>query len=448
MSAPPFVAEFDSSTGLVRALSASLAHKPYLRLGRSRPAAAAVRASRALPVALRAAVIARAGAFEGIKPTELPEVEPDRFCRWVTDQYGRRQQDAVAIGSSNGAVAHLCAAMGIPWLPQTFLVPVRRRADPDDCLGDTSLAAEESEALLASQPALAIHQMHDPNQDRLMVRHIAYFRMKMRALSSAYRRYLRQTLPPGGTILIVEGCVRWPVTRRGERHVYQHGAVGGLGPDEYDRRWRFPSVVEWAPEAEWGYDAALTSDVLAFAARHGYRVARLAIDSPDAAGPVVADIYREWYAATGRPSRRLLVETFICEEAGWALATRTVPLWLTFGTEPSLDVFAKYLCDSVSSNARPFNEIAITLFPHGVRSAGYAAADRWRQVAHDHGVNPTLAGVDTVAWPVDFSGLATYAGDLHRSVPPDSYPKPLSLIDAAVEVARFGPAHGVRWTWE
>ena len=40
---------------------------------------------------------------------------------------------AVMIGSSNGALTHLAAACGVPWLPQTVLVPVRRpRADPAD----------------------------------------------------------------------------------------------------------------------------------------------------------------------------------------------------------------------------------------------------------------------------------------------------------------------------
>jgi hypothetical protein len=460
MSAPGFVAEFDSATGLVRALAAALADEPHLRLGRSRPMAALVSASRALPEAARAAVFARAGAGEAIKPKALPEVEPERFSRWVVGQYPQRPYDAVAIGSSNGAVMHLCAAMGVPWLPQTFLVPVRRRSDPDDCIHDATLAADEAAALLAAQPALAIHQMHDPNQDRLMVRHIAYFRMKMRALSGAYRRYLSKTLAPGATILIVDGETRWPVTRRGPHHVYQQGAVGGLAPEEYvdgsprvrqflaDQgaaidRWRFPPVDERAPEAEWGYDQAMTADIRAFAARYGYRVARLRIESPDAAAPVIADTYRDWYAATGQPSTRLLVETFICAEPRWALATRTVPLWLTFGTEPSLDVFSKYLTEG-----HGFDDVAITLFPHGVRSAGYAPAERWQSVSRDHGVTPALAGVDPDKWPIDFAGLATYADELHRKVPPGERPKPLALADAADAIARFGPPHGVEWVWE
>lgn len=460
MSAPPFVADFDSATALVRALAAALADEPFRRLDRSRVMAGVVRASRALPEAARQAVFSRSGGFEAIRPVDLPTVQPERFCRWVTRQYPVAHADAVAIGSSNGAVMHLCAATGIPWLPQTFLVPVRRRADPDDCQTDMRLATAESARLLAQQPGLQIHQMHDPNQDRLMVRHIAYFRLKMRTLTDAYRAYLRRTLAPGGTILIVDTRLRWPATRRGQRHVYQQGAVGGLAPQEYvdgsprvarfladqrsgARRWRFPPVDEWAPEAEWGYEPSLTDDLRGFAAQNGYRVARLRLDSPDAAGPVVAEVLRDWYAATGSPANRLLVETFICTEPTWCLATRTVPLWLSFGTEPALDEAVKYL-----SGAERFEQIGVTLFPHGVRSAGYAAAEQWLQAAHDHAPEAMLAGVEATKWPADFASLATYADALHSWVPDGKRRCPLPIDDAAEAVTRLGASRDVTWTWE
>lgn len=419
-----------------------------------------VHASRLLPEPIKVAAFSRAGAAEAISPKALADVKPDRFGRWVTESYGRRRFDAVAIGSSNGAVAHLCAAMEVPWLPQTFLVPVRRSADPDDCVSDYELATQEAGALLSAQPGLAIHQMHDPNQDRLMVRHIAYFRMKMRALVASYRRYLRQCLPPGGTILVVDDRIRWPVTRRGARHVYQHGAVGGIAPEEYEagsprvdrflaeedadvRAWEFPPVTEWVPEAEWGYDAALTADIRAFAAQHGYRVAHLSFESPESISPVVAEVYRDWYDGVAAPTTRLLVETFICTEPSWALATRTVPLWLTFGTEPSLDTFSKYL-----ATGSGFEEILITLFSHGVRSAGYAAADRWLQVAAERGVRAELVDVDPDKWPVDFATLSTYADTLYNRKPPGDFPPPLPLASAAAAVNRFGSGAGVEWMWE
>ena len=51
----------------------------------------------------------------------------------MTSLYPSRRYPMALIGSSNGAAVHLAAAMGAPWLPQTFMVPVRNPSnDPDD----------------------------------------------------------------------------------------------------------------------------------------------------------------------------------------------------------------------------------------------------------------------------------------------------------------------------
>jgi hypothetical protein len=458
MSVPRFVADFDSSTGLVRGLAAALHQQPHRRLGRSWLAALAVRGSRAVPERPRTAAFRRSGAAEGLSPDDLVDVAPEEFGSWVASMYGPRQCEAVAVGSSNGAVMHLCAAMGIPWLPQTFLVPVRRSADPDDCMRDASLAGASTARLLASQPDLQIHQMHDPNQDRLMVAKIAYFRMKLRALTDSYRSYLRRTLAPGGTIIVIDCTTSWPVTRRGDRHVYQHGAVGGLMPSEYDegsprvarflgdqgadvRRWEFPTTDEESPEAEWGYEPAMDADIHAFADAEGYRVTRLRFPTPESPSALVADIYRDWYVGEGADATRLLAETFICVEPSWALATRSVPLWLTFGTEPSLEKLSDYLRE------RPeHRELIVTLFPHGVRSAGYAAAERWVLAGKRLGVPTSLAGVRTTQWPADFASLVNYQRALDRTATRQPFLPPLRLDRAEAAIRRDGKAHDVQWT--
>lgn len=460
MTPPAFVADFDSATGLVRALAAALDGRRYERLGRSRTMGTVVRASNLLPTALRKHAFAVAGGREAIAASSIAGVDPEAFARWVTGQYGMMQVPAVAIGSANGAVTHLCAAAGVPWLPQTFLVPVRREADPDDCTGDTSLASVEVKELLDRQSNLQVHQMHDPNQDRLMIARLAYFRMKLRGLPSAYRSYLRTVLRPGGTIVIVDCGRRWPVHTLGDRHVYQLGAEGGLAPQEYTdgsprvaeflaregasvRSWSYPPADSTAPEAEWGYEPALTSDLVAFAERNGFEVARLSFPSPEAVSPVAADLIHEWHSRSGPAPTRLLAETFICVEPTWTQQTRTVPLWLTFGTEPSLATLDNYL-----QSARPqYEELDVTLFSHGVRSAGYAPAWRWRRTGAQHGLRTTLVGVSSRRWPADFATLANYARALHRSdaataVPPQRLP--LSMIEAAVR-ARGGD-HEVAWS--
>jgi hypothetical protein len=458
MSTPPFVADFDSSTGLVRALAASLHHQPFVRLGRSRAEATAVVASRALPRVVRRRAFAIAGGREAIHPAALTSVDPEEFARWVVDQYGPRRVPAVAIGSSNGAMIHLCAALGIPWLPQTFLVPVRRNSDPDDCVRDTTLAAGEAAALLEREPGLQIHQMHDPNQDRLMVTRLGYFRMKLRALPDAYRKYLEAVLEPGGMLIVVDCGLTWRRTQLRERHVYQHGAVGGLRPEEYDEggprvagflaeqaaaatAWQFPPVDGCSPEAEWGFESALRCDVGKFAQSAGHRVCALTFPDPESLSSVVADTYRAWYAELDETADRLLAETFLCVEPTWALATRTVPLWLSFGTEPALARLDRYLED----RSGDFDQLLVTLFPHGVRSAGYAAADRWVTTGEHHRLPTRLVGVDARKWPADFASLVRYSNELHRIDARRDAP-PTMPIDFAVEqLCRLGPSAGVTW---
>jgi hypothetical protein len=40
------------------------------------------------------------------------------------DRYPKQRYPAILLGSSNGALTHLAAAMQVPWLPDTVLVPV------------------------------------------------------------------------------------------------------------------------------------------------------------------------------------------------------------------------------------------------------------------------------------------------------------------------------------
>src|SRR5262249_51172650 len=155
---------------------------------------------------------------------------------WVVDQYPRRQYPAVFIGSSNGAAMHLCCAMGAPWLPQTLLVPVRRAGvDLDDIPGIAAATMQSARELLQANPELALYQMHDPNQDRLMSRLMAYFRVKRLELGATYERFIEDTLAPGGTLVLLECRLAAPAARLGPRHFFQTGGLGDIPLEEYVR---------------------------------------------------------------------------------------------------------------------------------------------------------------------------------------------------------------------
>lgn len=142
-----------------------------------------------------------------------------------------------------------------------------------------------------------------------MVAYMDYYRVKRRRLGKNYERFRSERLAPGGTIIILECQRTWPSVHGGERHVFQHGALGGATEDEFMkgrerveaylerygsriRRWHWPEPTEGTPEAEWGFEPALKDDIDAFAKRHGYGVKRLVHDEPEHLSPLVADFYR------------------------------------------------------------------------------------------------------------------------------------------------------------
>lgn len=375
------------------------------------------------------------------------------------DAYPRRRHPAVFVGSSNGALVHLAAAVGAPWLPQTVLVPIRRSGvHPDDPGADIEAMRAPARALLDANPDVVLHHMHDANQDRLMIARMTYFRLKRRTLGQAHERFLAERLEPGGTVVVVDCGLTWPTTTVQERHLFQHGAAGGLTPHEYAeggprvaaflarhgssvRAWDPPAADGESPEAEWGFDPALLDDVRRVAARLGARVVRLRFDDPEQLSAAVAGVHRAWYAERGLPLDRLLVESFVLLEPWHALRTGSVPLWTIFPVERSLETVRRHL-DAVP----PYDEIRLALFSHGTDSAGLATADQWRDVLRRARRRGVFAGADPQRFPRDFGTLVRFSDSLAAVRAGYPMPDPLPVERAGRLVAECGREHGVTWT--
>jgi hypothetical protein len=459
-----YLADFDSATAMLRALSAYLHGRDFPLLGAmprwAYPAMKLVAAAvNALPTSLREQVYIWSGRFEAIAARRLPIVQADEIAAWMVGQYPRRPYPAIAVGSSNGAAVHLWAALGIPWLPQTFLVPVARSGiHPDEPDQELRWAEEPARTVLERNPDLQLHHMHDPVQDRLMVQRMGYFRFKRRRLGADYERFLADCLEPGGTIILVECGLRWPVTRYGERHVFQFGALGGAtveelrhgGPRVRDylrrygsprSRWEPPPADEQAPEAEWGFEPALGLDVERFAAAHGYQVRRIRFEQPEAMSPLVADFYEWWNQQRGIEGTRLLIDSFIVMEPYWTLATGSVPFWMVFNKEPSAQALERYLKERPS-----WDEIYLMLFSHGVDSIGLVPIVEWRRLLRQARERSAFVGVDPLAYPRDFGVFVRYHGDLQAKIRA-RYPLPQSLTLQVLEqfLARQSEKYHVEW---
>lgn len=453
MRKPPYIPNFDSASAMVAALARFLHGRDFPALGTGPSSRLLGRSVDALPRAVREQIYIWSGWIEAVPSRTLGDIRAEDISRWVVSLYPERRYPLVLVGSASGALVHLAAALGVPWLPQTFFIPVRHGGElhPDEGKRALEWGIEHARPLLEANPELQLHHMHDPNQDRLMIQRMAYFRVKRRRLGETYERFLEERLEPEGTIVLVDCRRTWPCTRVADRHVFQFGALGGATEDEFlhggprvedyltrygshRRRWDPPEADEEVPEAEWGFEPSLAEDLLAT----GRRVVRLAFDEPEHPSPLVADLYRAWHRERGLPANRLLVESFILLEPYWALRTGSVPFWMKFNMEPCSDWLEAYLDQS-----EPWDEILLMLFSHGVHSVGFPPIDRWRSLLERARERGKFVAVDERRHPLDIGVYSRYSRELQRAIAA-RHPLPEPIAFERVEEAAASGRYPLR----
>lgn len=127
-------------------------------------------------------------------------------------------------------------------------------------------------------------------------------------------------------------------------------------------------------------------------------------------------------------------------EPYWALRTGSVPFWMKFNMEPSLEWVEDYL-----SNADPYDEIRVMLFSHGVEAVGLPSIERWRGVLRRARRHGAFVGVEERKFPMDFASQVRYHAELKKLQPHHPMPEPLDLQELDDFLERFGDRYAVRW---
>jgi hypothetical protein len=408
------------------------------------------------PEALRESIYRLSGIQESLQLNHVRRISDEYISQWIIDAYPERKFPAVMIGSSSGALSHVCASLDIPWIPQTVLLPVARHLDPDELIKDAEWGKKIASIIREKIPYMAVYQMHDPIQDRVMIPHMGYFRIKRRALGPKLESYIKQILMPHGTIYISDCHFLWPAASISEGHSFQTGGLGDVSGNEYARgseriekflekegskqkKWKTPSPLKSMPEAEWGFDEALAENIVQYAQDNQFNVKRIKFDHPEKASPMAADLSRSWYAKNGIASDRLLVECFALLEPWWAAKTGSIPYWMPFNTNSSFQALKEYLRHSSS-----FNEIYLMLMSNAVEGIGSVSIKQWKQVLNQAQKHGAFIGVNESKFPHDMGSFIKYHKDLQKKICSRNFmPYPLTLDDFHSFMRKKGQGYGI-----
>lgn len=417
---PRHVRFLDSSTLLLAALAAFLRGEDFVIGPRGRLTRAAAQAARcALPDRTRSWAHRMGTWADAVPPPALSAFRSETTARWVTAQFPRRRYPVVLLGASNGAATHLASALHAPWLPQTLLVLVRT-SGVDPLQSPLAAGHAVAHSLLAAAPDLQVHQMPAPVADRTTKGDLLHFRLKRLELGPAYERFLLEHLEPGGTLAIVDCRCPRPCVEVGERHYFQLGGVGA----PKDEAQAHPAGrtahgdARARADGEWGYDPQLTSDVIRFADRHGYRVERLSFQEPEDLSPWVADLYRERILSGCGAPDRLVIESSALTDPWCMRRTGSVPFWVPSwtngGGRGALPAVERYL-----EGTRSFEEICAVLKP-GARLPKHARNPHGPPPGVDlryHDGWARLPDAPRAPRPLSWSELRAYASDGGESSP-------------------------------
>jgi hypothetical protein len=453
------VIQFDSCSAFINSLSRYLKKKDFRGVGVAEGLPEWTgKVINLLPRVARKTLFSWSGWLEAIPGRDIRELREKDISQWAIGLYPRKKYDAIFFGSANGGVLHISAALKAPWLPQTYLVALRRLLHPDEIQKDIEWGQKAIAPFLENNTGMHATQMHDPVQDRVMIQKMGYFRLKKLGLDDIFRNFISEHTVKGAPIITVECKFPWPALKLSDRHFFQVGGLGALTPREYlhggDRvkaflkrvgsksdKWDTFSPSGEYPEGEWGFFGDCLEEISDFAEKTGHPLWRLIFEHPEDISPFTAELYAWWYKKHSIESGRLIVENFGLVVPYDVIETRSIPFWLAFNTDPSNEKIRKYL-----ENGRSFREIYLMLMSNALAEGiGLTPVTEWEKILNKAGSKGKFLGVDKKEYPLDLATFVKYYYEVKNTIR-DRYPFPekLSFKDLIAFTEKNGGSYGVK----
>jgi hypothetical protein len=311
-----------------------------------------------LPQGTARFAISRFESITGLHPKVLDDFSVDELIRQRLGDYAHLSGKfrAITVGAAlSGATAYLSLALGGPFLPQAFVVSLKRGSMAGDVYEYLHRSLDTALRIANENPGLMTIQHYDPVHDGWMTRFINHLRFKLLDLPPAYAEFIKSMLEPGGAVLYLESGASWLRYRVGPRSVFQVGGWGGISAEEflegstrireYATRaglkftdWKLKDYpLERGPESEWGSEPGLDTALETFCNREGYRFVRISLPHPNDFSRLAFAAARSLLEKEGHQPAGVLVEMFSQFDANAARQASLLPLWLIYNTGDSLD---------------------------------------------------------------------------------------------------------------
>jgi hypothetical protein len=409
-----------------------------------------------LPQGAARFTISRFQSISGLPPRVLDEFSIEDLIHGRLADYAQLtgKFPAVTVGAAlGGASTYLSLALGGPFLPQAFVVTLKRGSKKGSVHEYLQRSLDSALRIAEENPGLMTIQHYDPVHDGWLTRFVNHLRVKLTDLPAAYAEFIRSTLEPGGAVVYLEGGASWLRYRVGPRSVFQVGGWGGISPEEflegsprletYARSaglkytdWKLSGFpLERGPESEWGSEAGLADALEAFCQTEGYRFVRIPLPHPNDFSKLAFRAARTLLEKEGRQPAGVVVEMFSQFDASAAHQGGLLPLWLIFNTQDSLEYLKSMSREFPAGKPVFFSPLStFSLTPDLVpfRDWEEALADfPWTNI-----------GARGSHYPADARALVKWAEPLRAWVSENRQPIQMRLT--AEEIAQLAPTNAAR----
>jgi len=355
----------ESSSPLVtRAVAAGLRGEDFIPYQIATWQRMALKALSRLPSNTSRYVISRFESFSGLDPKMLRGLDIDTLAQERIADYKEldTQYPTITVGAAlGGASAFLSLALNGPFLPQAFVVTLKGGSISGEAETYYQRAASLARELVEQNPIVLSIQHYDPIHDEWMTRRVNHLRFKLLDLPDSYKRFIRNSIQPGGAVCYLDCQAQWLRFRVGERSVFQVGGWGDISAEEYlegsprireyakrvglkTTDWRLSGYpIEQGPESEWGTESSLGEALQSFCLQEGFRYVCIRLPEPHAFSRLAFNTMLALLQQEGRVSPGVLIEMFSQFDPISCLNSGIMPLWLVFNTWDSLSFLKSVL---------------------------------------------------------------------------------------------------------